>query len=352
MTVWIGGTGRCGDGDLDLGWYVVFAPYARPMTSAVSDVVDAAAPYRRELVVYCYRMLGAAAEAEDATQETMVRAWRGADGFEGRSSLRSWLYRIATNVCIDMQRSPQRRALPMDLNGPSSMGGVVDVGPPLEETVWIGPIHGPSALPDSADPAEAVVLAESVRLAFVAALQYLPPRQRAVLVLRDVLSWSAAEVAELLDTTGNSVTSALARARSTMRAAGPPDDQHQLGDDEQSLLNRYVTAFEAYDVSALVALLREDATFTMPPFAFWLRGRADIEAWWRGPGADACRGSRTLLTRANGGPAVAVYHRSGPAEWTPFALHLLEVRDGRIVGICHFLDTTVFSEFGLPAALG
>lgn len=306
--------------------------------------------YRRELVAYCYRMLGSSAEAEDAAQETLIRAWKSAEKFEGRSAVRSWLYRIATNVCIDMQRAPQRRALPIDLSGPQPMRAGVDIGTPLEQTAWIEPIHDSRVLPDTADPAEAAALHESVRLAFVAALQRLPARQRAVLVLREVLDWSAAEVAELLDTTVDSVTSALARARATM-SAGPRAEGRQLGDADTSLLTRYVSAFEAYDVQALVALLHEDATFEMPPYEFWMRGASDIHAWWDGPGAAACRGSRVLLTRANGGPAVAVYHPVATDRWEPFAIHVLSVRDGRIGGICHFLDTGLFAAFGLPAEL-
>lgn len=320
------------------------------MSSVARDLSGDSEQYRRELVAHCYRLLGSAAEAEDAAQEALVRAWRGGDRFEGRSSRRSWLYRIATNVCIDMQRAPQRRALPMDLSGPATVGPNTDIGSPLEETVWIEPIHDSRVLPDVADPAESAVLRESVRLAFIAALQRLPPKQRAVLVLREVLDWSAAEIAELLVTSVDSVTSALARARSTMTSLASSTATRPLDDSDRSLLDRYVAAFEAYDVTALVALLHEDATFTMPPYAFWLRGHADIERWWNGPGT-ICRNSRVLLTRANGGPAAAVYHLVGTSRWEPFALHLLEVRGGRIAGICQFLDTSIFADFGLPAAI-
>jgi RNA polymerase sigma-70 factor (ECF subfamily) len=309
--------------------------------------------YRRELIAYCYRMLGSAAEAEDAAQETLVRAWKKGADFEGRSARRTWLYRIATNVCIDMQRAPQRRAMPMDLSGPSTVSpgaGLAAIGAPLEETVWIEPIHDSRVLPDSCDPAEGAVLRESVRLAFVAALQHLPPKQRAVLVLREVLGWSAAEVSELLETSVDSVTSALARARSTMAGIDRSSRGRALDDSDRSLLDRYVAAFEAYDVKALVSLLAEDAVFSMPPYAFWLRGTTDIEAWYRGPG-EVCKGSRMVLTRANGGPAAAAYHLAGSGRWEPFALHLLDVRDGRVAGICHFLDTAAFARFGLPAAL-
>jgi len=323
------------------------------VSSTVDDLVVAASRHRRELTAHCYRMLGSASEAEDAVQETMVRAWRGADDFAGRSALRSWLYRIATNVCIDMVRAPQRRALPMDLGGPGTVGATTDIGAPLESTRWIEPVHDAKVLPaagDVTDPAETAVLRESVRLAFVAALARLPAQQRAVLLLREVLQWSAAEVAELLDVTVDAVTSALARARATMRLASEQSAGRQLDDDDRTLLDSYVTAFEAYDVTSLVALLQQDATFTMPPFAFWLRGAEEIERWWNGPGA-VCRGSRILLTRANGGPAVAVYHPVGAGRWEPFAIHVLDVRDGRIAGICHFLDTSLFAAFDLPDAL-
>jgi RNA polymerase sigma-70 factor (ECF subfamily) len=320
------------------------------MSQTVSDRVTAAAAYRRELTAHCYRMLGSASEAEDAVQETMVRAWRGEQSFEGRSSLRSWLYRIATNVCIDMTRSAQRRALPMDLTAPRSVGETTDIGAPLESTRWIEPVHDASVLPDSADPADIAVQRESVRLAFVSALAHLPPQQRAVLLLREVLQWSAAETAELLGVTVDAVTSALARARATMRQRAATQPGRPLDDADRTLLDDYVAAFEAYDVRALVGLLQRDAAFTMPPYAFWLRGADEIEHWWDGPGR-VCEGSRLLLTRANGGPAVAVYHSVAADRWEPFAIHLLEVRDGRIAAIHHFLETRLFAAFGLPDAL-
>ena len=280
-----------------------------------------------------------------------MRAWRGAGEFEGRAALRSWLYRIATNICIDMSRAPQRRALPMDLTGPGTVGDRADIGPALESTFWIEPIHDSRVLPESTDPAESAVLRESVRLAFVAVLAHLPPQQRAVLVLREVLQWSAAEVAELLDSTVDSVTSALARARATMRNLSDGSAGRALDDGDMSLLESYVAAFQTYDVAALVGLLQQDAAFTMPPYAFWLRGADQIERWWEGPGRIACAGSRTVLTRANGGPAVAVYHPVAKDRWEPFAIHLIDVRDGRIAAICHFLDVSLFPAFGLPEAI-
>ncbi|WP_210508221.1 sigma-70 family RNA polymerase sigma factor [Naasia sp. SYSU D00057] len=320
------------------------------MEQTVGGVVEEAARYRRELTAHCYRMLGSSAEAEDAVQETMLRAWQGERGFEGRASLKSWLYRIATNVCIDMTRSAQRRALPMDLTGPGAVTEVTDIGSPMESTRWIEPVPDGKVLPDSADPADIAVQRETVRLAFVTALAHLPAQQRAVLLLREVLQWSAAETAELLGVSVDAVTSSLARARSTMRQREATQPGRPLDDGDRTLLDDYVSAFEAYDVQALVGLLQQDAAFTMPPFAFWLRGADQIEQWWNGPGT-VCRGSKVLPTRANGGPAVAVYHPVSADRWEPFAIHLLEVRDGRIAAIHHFLDTTLFGAFGLPDAL-
>src|SRR4051795_8544202 len=320
------------------------------MEQVEEGVVAEAAQYRRELTAHCYRMLGSAAEAEDAVQETMLRAWQGERGFEGRSSLRSWLYRIATNVCIDMTRSAQRRALPMDLTGPGAVTETTDIGAPLESTRWIEPVHDMKVLPAPADPADIAVQRETVRLAFVAALAHLPAQQRAVLLLREVLQWSAAETAELLGVTVDAVTSALARARATMRHRTATQPGRPLDDADRDLLEDYVAAFEAYDVEALVRLLQKDAAFTMPPYAFWLRGAEEIERWWNGPGT-VCRGSRLIIPRANGGPAVAVYYPVSEQRWEPFAIHLLEVREGRIAAIHHFLDTALFAAFDLPDAI-
>jgi RNA polymerase sigma-70 factor (ECF subfamily) len=306
--------------------------------------------HRRELTGYCYRMLGSSFDAEDAVQETMVRAWRGLDDFEGRSALRSWLYRIATNVCLDQLTGRKRRALPMDLAG--------DPYPPVEaslsgrrpSTAWIEPVLDRQVLPDDGDPAERAVLRESIRLAFVSALQLLPPRQRAVLLLREVLRWRAEEVARLLDTTVASVNSALQRARATLAAAGGRIDPAPLDDDQNELLGRYVDAFERYDIDGLVQLLREDATQHMPPYEMWLRGRDDIGAWMLGPG-HGCRGSRCLATSANGSPAVAQWRPDDDGGFAPWALHVLEVDDGRVRHISSFLDLDagLFARLGLPA---
>jgi RNA polymerase sigma-70 factor, ECF subfamily len=305
--------------------------------------------HRRELTGYCYRMLGSAFDADDAVQETMVRAWRGLADFEGRSALRSWLYRIATNVCLDQLSGRQRRALPMDLSGSPSQPVEASLAARRPSTAWVEPVLDRQVVSDDADPAEQAVQRESIRLAFVAALQHLPPRQRAVLLLREVLRWKADEVAQLLDTTVASVNSALQRARATMAAVGGQIDSEPLEDVERDLLDRYVDAFERYDIDAFVALLHEDATQHMPPFEMWLRGRDDIGTWMLGPGA-GCRDSRILATSANGAPAFAQYRPREGGGHEPWALHVLEVREGRIAHISSFLDldNDLFRRLGLP----
>ncbi|RBY75830.1 RNA polymerase subunit sigma-70 [Geodermatophilus sp. TF02-6] len=305
--------------------------------------------HRRELTGYCYRMLGSAFDADDAVQETMVRAWRGLADFEGRSALRSWLYRIATNVCLDQLSGRQRRALPMDLSGSPWQPVEASLAARRPGSAWVEPVLDRQVVADDADPAERAVQRESIRLAFVAALQHLPPRQRAVLLLRDVLRWRAAEVAELLDTTVASVNSALQRARATLADTGGEPGPAPLDDGERDLLDRYVDAFERYDIEALVALMHEDATQHMPPFEMWLRGRADIGAWMLGPGS-GCRGSRVLPTRANGVPALAQYRPRPGGGHEPWALHVLEVRDGRVAHVSSFLDLEgdLFRRLGLP----
>jgi RNA polymerase sigma-70 factor, ECF subfamily len=310
--------------------------------------------YRTELTGYCYRMLGSAFEAEDAVQEALVRAWRSFDQFEGRSTLRSWLYRIATNVCLDMMSGKQRRARPMDLSSPSTADATLGE---LPEARWIQPIPDTRALPTEGDPAELAVARESIRLAFVAALQLLPPKQRAVLILRDVVRWKATEVAELLGTTDASVNSALQRARSKLAASdvtpsSTPDPAETMDDTQRELLDRYVDAFERYDMDALTSLLHEDAIQSMPPFEQWLRGRSEIFRFWLGPGA-ACRGSRLVPVAANGRPAFGQYRRRSSGNgYEPWALQVLEISDGRIEEFTFFLDTAAFFPlFGLPAQL-
>ncbi len=308
--------------------------------------------HRVELTAYAYRMLGSAFEAEDAVQETMLRAWRSYDGFEGRAALRSWLYRIATNVCLDMLTGRERRARPMDLAPAKTADAPLDDG--LSETSWILPVPDDRVLPVGGDPAEAVESRESVRLALVAALQHLPPRQRAVLILREVLRWKATEVAELLDTSVASVNSALQRARATLADADveTTDTSRPMDDEQRALLARYVDAFERYDLDSLTSLLREDATWSMPPYELWLQSHDDIRKWCLGPGI-GCRGSRLVPTAANGSPAFGQYKpgdREGILE--PWSLQVLEVSAGRIVGICFFLDTArLFPLFGLPPRL-
>ena len=306
--------------------------------------------HRRELTGYCYRMLGSGFEAEDAVQETMVRAWRSLDSFEGRSSLRSWLYRIATNVCLDMLKSPSRRARPMDL-GPSSTADTL-LGAPEPEHAWVQPVAEAQVLPEGGDPAEIAMSRETIRLAFVAALQHLPPKQRAVLILREVLRWKADEVAALLDTTVASVNSALQRSRATLDAGAVATlDAPVVRVDDTVLLARYVDAFERYDITELVSLIHEDATFSMPPFALWLSDRAEMAAWYTGQGA-ACEGSRLLSTRANGVAAFGAYKIQPDGSRLPFALQLIETDGERITGLHHFLDPTLFPAFGLPEQLG
>jgi RNA polymerase sigma-70 factor (ECF subfamily) len=305
--------------------------------------------YRVELTGYCYRMLGSAFEAEDAVQETLVRAWRGLDRFEGRSALRSWLYRIATNVCLSMLTASQRRARPMDLAPATTADTPLPVA--LPEAVWIEPVPDGRVVPDGGDPAEVAVARESVRLAFVAALQHLPPKQRAVLILREVLRWKAEEVAELLDTTVASVNSALQRARATLATTHADDAAPSEPTDEahQALLARYVDAFERYDMDALTALLHHDATWNMPPYDLWLQTHDDIRAWCLGQGI-GCKDSRLVPTVANGSPAFGQYKPSGePGVWTAWSLQVLELSGDRISGITFFLDTArFFPEFGLP----
>jgi RNA polymerase sigma-70 factor (ECF subfamily) len=282
----------------------------------------------------------------------MVRAWRSIDRFEGRAALRTWLYRIATNVCLDMLNGRERRARPMDL-GPSHAPVVENLNV-LPETTWIQPIpDGLVAL--EGDPADVAVGRETIRLAFVAALQHLPPRQRAVLILCEVLRWKAAEVAELLETSVASVNSALQRARATLEAGkvSASDPAPPLDEADRELLARYVAAFERYDIDALTSLIHEDATQSMPPYDLWLTGRDDIFTWWLGPGI-ACSGSRVIpAPAANGAPAFGQYKPSETGEgYEPWALQVLEISGGRIAEMTFFLETdTLFPLFGLPARL-
>ena len=321
----------------------------RPVGGSAELRLESLEQYRRELTGYCYRMLGSAFEAEDAVQETLVRAWRGMEGFEGRSAVRSWLYRIATNVCLDMVRGPQRRARAMDF-GPA---GTADsfTGATRPESAWLTPVPDARVLPEDGDPAELAATRDSIRLAFVAALQHLPPKQRAVLILREVLRWQATEVAELLDTTVASVNSALQRARATLASGDVDASGAATVDDEQrELLARYVDAFERYDIDLLVSLLHDDAVMTMPPYDFWLTGPEEMGRFFLGPGI-GCRGSRLVVTSANGCAAFGSYKPDPAGGHVPWAVQVVEVSGDRIVGHHNFLDTNLFAAFGLPDRL-
>ncbi|MFG2359652.1 sigma-70 family RNA polymerase sigma factor [Streptomyces sp. NPDC048521] len=323
-------------------------------STATADLDVALEKHRTELTGYCYRMLGSSFEAEDAVQDTLVRAWRSYEKFEGRSSLRSWLYRIATNVCLDMLTAGNKRARPMDLTESTPLAQAALS--PRADNVWLEPVPDARVLPTVGDPAEAAVAKESIRLAFMAALQQLPPKQRAVLILREVLAWKASEVAELLDTTVASVNSALQRARATLAerttAGGEGAVSDPLDEEQQKLLERYVKAFEGYDMTALTALLHEDAVMTMPPFDLWLRGPADITGFMTTLGA-SCAGSRLLPVQANGLPGFAHYKPDpDTGGFSPWAVQVLELSDDRITGFHCFLDTKRwFPLFGLPLHL-
>jgi RNA polymerase sigma-70 factor (ECF subfamily) len=306
--------------------------------------------YRPQLTGYCYRMLGSAFEAEDAVQETMLRAWRSFDRFEGRAALTSWLYRIATNVCLTMLDGRSRRARPMDLGPAGTVDGSLATHP---EATWIEPIPDGRVLPADGDPLELAMSRETLRLAFIAALQHLPARQRAVLILREVLRWQATEVAELLETSVASVNSALQRARATLadKDMTVSDPAPPMDADDKALLERYLEAFEEFDIDALVALLHEDATLSMPPYELWLCGRDVLREWYLTTGRH-CRGSKLVPILANGMPAFAQYRSSGPGgSYEPWALQVIDISDGRIVAINSFLDTArMFPLFGVPAS--
>jgi RNA polymerase sigma-70 factor, ECF subfamily len=308
-----------------------------PVATAQPAVAGELEQYRRELTGYCYRMLGSAFEAEDAVQETMLRAWRSLDGFEGRSALKSWLYRIATNVCFDALAGRERRARPMDL-GPAQEPLFENLAE-LPEVTWITPLPTPDELAEQR---------ETLRLAFVASLQHLPPKQRAVLILCEALKWQAAEAAELLETSVASVNSALQRARATL-ATADTTVSGELDDDARALLERYVAAFEDYDIDRLTELLHEDAVQSMPPYSLWLEGRDNIFTWWFGPGI-GCKGSKLVpVGLVNGMPAWGQFKPSPDGGYEPWSLIVPEVSDGRIVELTFFLDTQrLFPLFGLP----
>lgn len=315
----------------------------------ISMQVDAAQleAHRVPLRGHCYRMLGSTFDAEDAVQETMVRAWQALDRFEGRASLRTWLYRIATNVCLDALSDRSRRARPMEEGPDGSVGDRLET---RERRHWLEPVPDAQVLPSDASPFELTALRQSIRLAFVSALQHLPPRQRAALLLSEVLGWSAAEVADCLEMSVAAVNSALQRARATV-ATRQGHATSELSDEQSTLLERYVEAFHNYDVDALVALLREDATLSMPPYTLWLRGHETIKAWLLGPGK-GCNGSRLVPTHASGSPSFGQYRPAPGGGHAPWALIVLEFdRDG-ISAWNSFLDTEhLFPLFGLPPHL-
>ena len=306
--------------------------------------------HRRQLTGYCYRMLGSPFDAEDAVQETMLRAWRAWAGFHGDSAVRTWLYRIATNVCLDALAGRKRRELPIDLGPASAPDPALLNTRPAE--AWLEPIPDSAVVSDASDPADVAVARETIRLAFISALQNLPPRQRAVLILCEVLRWQTTEAAELLQTSVASVNSALQRARARLADCGidEPGPAAPLDRDQRELLERYVTAFERYDMSALTDLIRQDAIQSMPPFDIWLAGREDIFAWWLGPGI-GCRDSRMLPAGlANGAVAYGQYKpsQSGLGR-EPWALQVIELGSGGIAKLTFFLDTErLFPLFGLP----
>ncbi|MBJ7329608.1 MAG: sigma-70 family RNA polymerase sigma factor [Solirubrobacteraceae bacterium] len=315
-----------------------------------ADVDEQLERHRVELTGYCYRMLGSAPDAEDAVQETLTRAWRNIDRFEGRAALRTWLYKIATNVCFDSLSASQKRAMPIDMGPAASATGPLD--PPLGETVWVGPAPDAMVLDGNGDPAQLAEARESVRLAFIAALQHLPPRQRAVLILRDVLRWRASEVGDLLHLSVAAVNSALQRARATLASRDLEIAElstASIDHASQELLARYMDAFERYDMGALAELLHEDATQSMPPYPMWLRGRDELLTWMTGAGAE-CVGSRLVPIDVNGQAGFAQYRDGGQ---TPWSIQVPVWRDGRVVDITYFLETdgSLFALFGLPPKL-
>jgi RNA polymerase sigma-70 factor (ECF subfamily) len=333
---------------------------ARSLNTVVTTVVDQELsdlePYRRQLTAYCYRMLASPQDAEDAVQDTLVRAWRGLGRFEDRAGLRPWLYRIATNVCMDMLKGRGRRALPMDVTPAgtgrgwgASPGSALGTSRP--EATWVQPIPDHLVSSPGGDPADVAVSRESIRLAFIAALQHLVPRQRAVLILRDVLNWRANEVAELLETSEDAVNSTLRRARSALRAVNLDTVSTEPTQVDRELLNRYIEAFERYDVDSLVALLREDATLNMPPFELWIQGIPNIRHFLASIEVEGGR-DRVVEVAANGCPALAVYRPAGPSGvLEPFEIHVLEIAGGRIAAIHAFLEPALFPVFGLPPTL-
>jgi RNA polymerase sigma-70 factor (ECF subfamily) len=323
-----------------------------PTTAATEVSPDNLEQYRRELTGYCYRMLGSGFEADDAVQETMLRAWRAAGGFEGRSSVRSWLYRIATNICLDMLRGRQRRALPIDL-GPASPPVEAMLGDWHPDDIWISPISDDRVVPEHGDPAEIAVARDTIRLAFVTALQHLPARQRAALIICEVLKMPAAEAAATLGTSVPAVNSALQRARATLAALPEEQRPASVDEDQSELLAKYVDAFQRYDMDRLVTLLHDDALMTMPPYAMWVRGAQNITRWMQEPSPSQCRDSIMVPAgRVNGVQAFAQYKPDPAGGHAPWGLQVHEASGGRFSRLTFFLDTQrIFPAFGLPPHL-
>jgi RNA polymerase sigma-70 factor, ECF subfamily len=321
-------------------------------TTVDEDFLRLADPFRRELLAHCYRMLGSVHDAEDLVQETYLRAWRSYDRFEGRSSLRTWLHRIATRACLTALESRGRRPLPTGLGAPSIDPSDALVEQP--EVPWLEPIPDAMLAAERTDPATVVADRQSVRLALIAAMQHLPPRQRAVLILRDVLSWRAAEVAEALDTTTAAVNSMLQRAHAQLEQVAPAEDEvTEPADREQrELLDRFVAAFEDKDIPAIVELFTKDAVWEMPPFVGWYQGAEtiarliDTQCPAEGPGD-----MRLVPTSANGQPAFGLYMRGDDGVYRPFNLPVLTVRDGAVTHVACFFDLGLFPTFGLPESL-
>ncbi|MFC8502793.1 sigma-70 family RNA polymerase sigma factor [Pedococcus sp. NPDC057267] len=319
--------------------------------AAAEDFPELSDAYRRELTAHCYRMTGSIHDAEDLVQETYIRAWRAYGAFEGRSSVRTWLYRIATNVCLSSLEGKDRRPLPTGLGTPASDPGERVVA--STEVAWLEPAPDPLVAADTADPASIVAERDSIRLAFVAALQHLPARQRAVLILRDVLRWRAAEVAEALDTTEAAVNSALQRAHAQLARVNVTADtvEDRLDDDQRALLDRYVQAFWDKDISSIVSMLTADAVWEMPPYPGWYRGAETIGRLIDTQCPGGVHEMPMVATSANGQPAFGLYMRQPDGTFTPFHLQVLTVTDGRVSHVAAFFDVRLFETFGLPAVL-
>jgi len=314
------------------------------MTGALAEIEV----HRPALMAHCYRMLGSVVDADDAVQEALLRAWRSQGAFEGRSSVRTWLFRIATNVCLDALGSRARRVRPIDDRSVGTIDDPLDTRP---REHWLEPVPDAMVVPPRSSPAEHAEIRESIRLAFVAALQHLPPRQRAAILLTEVVGWSAAESAECLDMSVAAVNSALQRARATLAKQRDADSPAALTQEQNAWVEQYAAAFEAYDVDRLVTLLHEDAVLSMPPYTLWLRGRDAIRGWFLGRGAE-CRGSRLIATSACGAPSFGQYRRAPGGGHRAWSLLVLDVRSTGVAAMTAFLDTeALFPRFGLPLTL-